>query len=51
LSRELGTQLILRRLCLDIPTAGGRVLETAVEDFIKMKTTGDLGSGELNAEY
>lgn len=37
----------LTRLCFDIPTAGGRLLETGVEDFLKMKVEGQLGGGVL----
>jgi hypothetical protein len=31
-------------LCLEIPCAGGRVMETGVEDFLDLKTSGQLGS-------
>jgi hypothetical protein len=36
----------LFRLCLEIPTAGGRLLETGVEDFLKLKTAEELGKGK-----
>jgi hypothetical protein len=28
------------------PRAGGRIFETGDEDFLKLKTTGELGQGE-----
>jgi len=31
-------------LCLEIPCAGGRVMETGVEEFLDLKTSGELGS-------
>jgi len=36
--------LTFARLCLEIPRAGGRLLETGVEIFLKSK--GRLGKGE-----
>ncbi|KAF9462743.1 hypothetical protein BDZ94DRAFT_1309441 [Collybia nuda] len=32
-------------LCLEIPIAGGRLLETGVENFLELKTAGELGNG------
>lgn len=33
------------RLCIEIPTAGGRLLEIGVENFLKLKTGNELGKG------
>ena len=34
------------RLCFEIPRAGGRIFETGVEEFLKLKTSGKLGKSE-----
>jgi hypothetical protein len=31
------------RICFEIPRAGGRLLETGTEDFLKLKSDGVLG--------
>jgi hypothetical protein len=31
------------RLCIEIPRAGGRLLETGTEDFLRLKRDGALG--------
>lgn len=36
------------RICLEIPIMGGRLLETGVETFLKLKTDGKLGDGMCN---
>jgi hypothetical protein len=32
------------RLCFEIPRAGGRLLETGTEDFLRLKRDGELGN-------
>ncbi|KZP15889.1 hypothetical protein FIBSPDRAFT_1047834 [Athelia psychrophila] len=38
-------------LCLPIPTTGGRILETGIEKFLKMKTSGKLGKMPIIAVF
>ncbi|KAG6829866.1 hypothetical protein H0H92_003210, partial [Tricholoma furcatifolium] len=38
-------------LCLDIPTAGGRLLETGIEKFLKRKIDGELGNVPVIAVF
>jgi hypothetical protein len=33
-----------KRLCFEIPRAGGRFLETVTEEFLKLKRDGELGN-------
>jgi len=39
------------RLCLEIPYAGGRFLETGTADFLALKRDGKLGDGALINTY
>ncbi len=36
------------RLCLEIPCAGGRIMETGIEEFLDLKTSGKLGNSALH---
>ncbi|KZP15875.1 hypothetical protein FIBSPDRAFT_1047820 [Athelia psychrophila] len=38
-------------LCLPIPTTGSRILETGIEKFLKMKTSGKLGKMPIIAVF
>lgn len=40
--------LYFHRLCIDIPMAGARLLESGVEQFLTLKVTGKLGPGEMD---
>lgn len=37
--------MFLSRLCFATPAAGGRILETGVEELLKLKQDGSLGKG------
>ncbi|KAJ8581722.1 hypothetical protein M405DRAFT_831972 [Rhizopogon salebrosus TDB-379] len=41
---NLGERLHAIWLCIQIPSTGGRVLETGTEDFLKLKCSGRLGN-------
>ena len=36
------------RLCLEIPCAGGRIMETGIQEFLDLKTSGKLGNSALH---
>ncbi|KAJ8587350.1 hypothetical protein M405DRAFT_934775 [Rhizopogon salebrosus TDB-379] len=48
---DLGERLHAIWLCIQIPSTGGRVLETGTEDFLKLKCSGQLGNGVLISNY
>lgn len=41
--KNLNQRIEPQRLCLPIPIAGGRILETGIEDILKLKMSGKLG--------
>jgi len=42
---------ICARLCFEIPRAGGRLLETGTEDFLRLKRDGQLGNSAFINGY
>ncbi|KZP09850.1 hypothetical protein FIBSPDRAFT_938325 [Athelia psychrophila] len=50
-SVDISEQVHAVWLCLPIPTTGGRVLETGVEKFLKLKTGGKFGKMPLIAVF
>jgi hypothetical protein len=41
----LVSHVMISRLCFATPIAGGRILETGVENLLKLKQEGYLGTG------
>ncbi|KZP16637.1 hypothetical protein FIBSPDRAFT_794309 [Athelia psychrophila] len=50
-SVDISEQVHAVWLCLPIPTTGGRILETGVEEFLKLKTGGKFGKMPLIAVF
>ncbi|KZP07210.1 hypothetical protein FIBSPDRAFT_804213 [Athelia psychrophila] len=50
-SVDISEQVHAVWLCLPIPTTGGRILETGIEKFLKMKTSGKLGKMPIIAVF
>ncbi|KZP15872.1 hypothetical protein FIBSPDRAFT_832298 [Athelia psychrophila] len=50
-SVDISEQVHAVWLCLPIPTTGGRILETGIEEFLKMKTSGKLGKMPIIAVF